>query len=80
MGDEEILNKWYVEMNSIFPDVKNGTVLTAIFIPGKDTEFFENNRSIGAIKGDNFLRRFSDIWLGEKTSEPALRKKLLGLT
>lgn len=76
--DESILKKWHAEMNAIFPDVQNGTVLTAVFMPGKQTEFFENGRKIGVVAGDDFLRRFSDIWLSEKTSEPALRKKLLG--
>lgn len=76
--DEDMLRKWHVEMNAIFPDVQNGTVLTAVFTPGKHTEFFENGRKIGTVKGDDFLHRFSGIWLSENTSEPALRKKLLG--
>lgn len=77
--DEEMLKKWHKEMKDIFPNVKNGTVLSAVFVPGKYTEFFENDRSIGIIKGDEFLRQFSGIWLNEKTSESDLRKKLLGL-
>lgn len=76
--DDETLAKWHKEMNAIFPDVKKDTVLTAVFFPGKHTEFFENGRSIGTIKGDDFLRHFSGIWLNERTSEPSLRKKLLG--
>lgn len=77
-NDEDTLRKWHTELNAIFPDVQNGTVLTAVFIPGKQTEFFENGRKIGIVKGDDFLNRFSGIWLSEKTSEPSLRKKLLG--
>lgn len=77
--DEDMLNQWHAEMDAIFPDVQNGTVLTAFFVPGKHTEFFENGRSMGIVEGDEFLHRFSGIWLSEKTSEPALRKQLLGL-
>lgn len=78
MNDAALLDLWHREMTDIFPNVKNGTVLTAIFIPGSHTEFFENNSSLGTIKGDDFLRWFSGIWLSEKTSEPSLRIKLLG--
>jgi len=80
LQDEEMLKTWHAEMSAIFPDVQNGTVLTAVFTPGKHTEFFQNNRSIGTINGDDFLHYFSGIWLSEKTSEPALREKLLGLS
>lgn len=76
--DEATLTRWHGEMKSIFPDVKDGTVLTAVFVPGQHTEFFENGRRIGTVQGDDFVRWFSGIWLNERTSEPALRKKLLG--
>lgn len=76
--DEVMLAAWHAQMKAIFPNVSEGTVLTAIFIPGKHTAFYEGNKPIGTIKSDAFIAWFSDIWLGEKTSEPALRRKLLG--
>lgn len=76
--DEVALAAWHAQMKAIFPDVNNGTTLSAVFIPGQHTEFFENNKRIGTIKGDAFLRQFSSIWLSKKTSEPALRQELLG--
>lgn len=79
-NDDAVLATWHKQMKAIFPNVDKDTVLTAVFMPGKHTEFFENGRHIGTVKGDDFLHRFSDIWLSEKTSEPALRKKLLGLS
>ena len=78
LQDDVLLAQWYREIKAIFPDVKKGTVLTAIFLPGQRTDFFENERLIGTVKGNDFLRWFSGIWLSDKTSEPALRKKLLG--
>ncbi len=78
-NDEVRLAAWNAQMKSIFPDVKNGSILSAIFIPGKQTTFYNGNQPIGVIKGDEFSRRFFDIWLSEKTSEPELRKQLLGL-
>lgn len=77
-NDEVALAAWHTKMKAIFPDVKNSTILSAVFIPGKHTKFFANNRPIGSIKGNGFIRWFSGIWLSEKTSDPELRKKLLG--
>ena len=78
LQNETLLAQWYKEIKAIFPDVKKGTVLTAIFLPGQRTDFFENEKLIGTVKGGDFLHWFSGIWLSDKTSEPALRKKLLG--
>lgn len=79
-SDEEKLADWNTQMKNIFPDTKHGTRLTAVFIPGKKTIFYEGDRQIGTIKDAEFTQMFSDIWLGEKTSEPGLRRKLLGLS
>ena len=69
---------WFAQMRRIFPDVTPGTVLTGIYIPEKETIFFDNQREIGRIRDPDFGRRFFDIWLGEGSSAPDLRKKLLG--
>jgi hypothetical protein len=78
-NDEVKLAAWNAQLKSIFPDVQPGSVLSAVFIPGKHTQFFNNGAPIGTIKGDEFANHFAGIWLSEKTSEPALRKQLLGL-
>lgn len=77
--DEVTLAAWHAQMKAIFPDVKNGTVLTAVYAPGKHTAFYNGTTVIGAIKGDDFGNAFFGIWLAEKTSEPTLRRALLGL-
>lgn len=80
-GDEIKLAAWNTQLKTIFPDVENGTVLSAVFIPDqKKTIFYNGNKQIGIIKDAEFTKWFSDIWLGEKTSEPTLRRKLLGLS
>lgn len=78
--DEIKLSAWNAQMKNIFPDVENGTVLSAVFIPEKETIFYNKDKQIGVIKDAKFTRLFSNIWLGEKTSEPDLRRKLLGLS
>jgi hypothetical protein len=79
-ADEERLAKWEKEMSNIFPDVQDGLVLSAVFIPGKETIFYQDDKAIGRVKDPEFTRFFANIWLGDNTLEPALRNKLLGLS
>ena len=37
-----------------------------------------NGRAGGELRDAEFARRFIGIWLGEQTSQPALRQSLLG--
>jgi hypothetical protein len=76
--DAATLVTWYAQMQQIFPDVAAGTVLSAVYVPGQQTEFYAGNKSLGVITDDDFGRSFFGIWLGEKTSEPGLRRALLG--
>lgn len=76
-SDEQQLADWRKQMQDIFPDVKNGTELVALFIAHKTT-FYHDGRISGVIQDLQFSKHFSNIWLSEKTSEPALRKALLG--
>jgi hypothetical protein len=78
-NDETKLADWNRQMKDIFPNVKDGTMLYAVFKPGKKTLFYHDSNPVGTINDAAFTQRFADIWLGEKTSEPSLRKKLLGL-
>jgi hypothetical protein len=72
------LNDWHAQMLKLFPDVHKGTELTAVFTPSQSTHFYHNDQSIGSINDPEFTKQFADIWLSQKTSEPELRKKLLG--
>ena len=78
-ADETTLDSWQEKMRGIFPNVKNGANITAVFTAQKSTIFYANGKPIGSIKDASFSTQFFNIWLSEKTSEPALRKKLLGL-
>ncbi len=79
-GDERKLAEWQAQLRNIFPLVTKGSQLTAVAEPGKPTRFYFNDKPIGSIADAQFGPRFFDIWLGEKTSEPELRKKLLGFS
>lgn len=76
-ADKKQLALWSAEMEKIFPDIRSGDSLTGVYT-GNKTVFCHGDRKIGAIDGKDFARHFFGIWLSEKTSAPALRRKLLG--
>jgi hypothetical protein len=78
-SNEAILKQWQTQMQDLFPNVKEGTELTAVRNPQKSTDFYFDGQFIGSIQDPDFGTHFFNIWLSEKTSEPTLRKKLLGL-
>ncbi|WP_240615563.1 chalcone isomerase family protein [Alteromonas facilis] len=77
-NDTSTLSAWNEQMQAIFPDVKKGQTITGVALDGV-ASFYLNDKPIGQIKDAQFTQRFFDIWLGEKTSEPGLRKQLLKL-
>ena len=74
----DVAETWLSKMESIFPDVSEGDVLTGIAINKEETQFYFNGEYIDAVQDGDFTSRFFDIWLGNKTSEPKFRKQLLG--
>tara|TARA_R110000868_G_scaffold189695_2_gene433180 strand:- start:229555 stop:230058 length:504 start_codon:yes stop_codon:yes gene_type:complete len=76
--DKEKLEQWREEMRKIFPNVTDSDILTGIYNPNKPTKFLKNNQEIGVVEDPEFGKWFFGIWLSEKTSQPRLRKVLLG--
>jgi hypothetical protein len=64
----------------LFPDVKSGDTITALHTPGAPTRFFHNGVFVAASDDAAFAEPFFAIWLSPRTSDPALRAKLLKLT
>lgn len=75
----EKLATWKSKLDSIIPDVDTSTTITGVQDSNVHTIFYKNGTLIGEIKDPQFTRAFFNIWLGEKTSEPKLRSRLLGL-
>lgn len=69
---------WQQEMQRVFPNVKDGDRIRAVAWPDKKVVFFYNGKPTGEVTEPEFTRAFTAIWVGEKTSEPELRAKLLG--
>lgn len=78
-NDKTALDKWQAFMTEVFPDVKKGSVLSGIKSSDNTVTFLSDDKPIGEIKDSGFAHYFFGIWLDEKTSEPDLREKLLGL-
>lgn len=77
-ADELRLAAWHEQMRKIFPDVKEGVILTGILTQDAQTIFYKDGSEIGHIKDPEFGKAFFNIWLSQKTSVPGLRQKLLG--
>ena len=69
---------WQAAMTRAFPDVIAGDRLTGINQADGTTRFFHNARSTASVSDPEFARRFFGIWLAQTTSEPALRRRLIG--
>ncbi len=69
---------WQAAMTRAFPDVVPGDRLTGVHLPGEATRFFHNGRPTSALADPLFARLFFGIWLAVTTSEPGLRRQLIG--
>lgn len=71
--------KWLAEMEAAFPDVKAGDRISGVVTePGSAIQFFINGKPGRKVADAAFARHFIGIWLAPQTSEPELRKALLG--
>lgn len=77
-SDEVKLATWHTQMRNIFPDVDDGISLTGVYTKKGDAVFYLDNTEIGRVQDPEFSKAFFGIWLDEKTSDPDLRRKLLG--
>ena len=69
---------WLQAMVLAFPDVKAGDRITGLHAPGVGARFWFNGQSRPEVRDAEFSRAFFGIWLSEASSEPAMRKSLLG--
>lgn len=76
---DENINEWLHSIDEIWPDIKDGDRLT--FYVGEDKKgyFYHNDTLLGGIENQAFSGAFLAIWLSEQTSQPQLRRQLLGL-
>ena len=78
-GTPEQHAAWSTALDGIFPTVREGDELVGVHVPGRGARFQFNGKPIGELADEAFSRAFFRIWLDPRTSEPNLRKSLLGL-
>lgn len=59
-------------------DLREGSVVTIDYLPGKGMSMGLDDRPIGSIPGDEFYHAILRLWLG-KPLQPSIRTGLLGL-
>ncbi len=78
VADEATLARWRELIGDIIPDVDANTKLLGIADANQHAVFLRNGEPLGKIEDPAFTRAFFGIWLSEATSEPGLRRRLLG--
>ena len=77
-NDTDRLASWEKQLQQIIPDVTKGSTITGVRTREAHTRFYFGDKYIGQIQDAAFTKAFFDIWLGENTSQPKLRKGLIG--
>lgn len=87
---DELQILWIAKLNTIFTNIKTNDTILLVINESKESQFFlkKNNaeknepninyKKIGMINQPEFGPYFLSIWLSKYTSEPKLRKKLIG--
>lgn len=76
-GAEE---RWRGELTRAFPDVRPGDRLVGVRLPGEPLRFYLNGAFYSEIHEPRLARAFFGLWLDPRTSEPEMRRRLLGGT
>jgi hypothetical protein len=77
-GTPEQRARWGEQMKQFFVDVVGGDHITGVNLPQIGVRYYYNGKLLGEILDREFAKAFFAIWLDPRTSEPELRKKLLG--
>jgi Chalcone isomerase-like len=69
---------WLSTLSDVLPEIKKGDRLIGLHKPGTGVSFWHNGKRSGEIRDAEFSKQFFAIWLSPKTTDPKLRKALLG--
>lgn len=77
MGGAAQRGAWLARMKEIFPDVKEGTRIGGVYLPGGGARFYVDGKALASVPDPQFARAFFAIWLDPRTSAQSLRAALL---
>ncbi len=69
---------WLRQLSVLWPDVKKGDSITFLIAENGKGSFYHNNRLLGQVDNPDMAEAFLDIWLAKNTSQPRLRRQLIG--
>lgn len=75
--DDAKLNTYRRYLEKVFPDVKEGDTITAIYFPHEKVIFFHNGTASGEVADKNFGKDFLNIWLSPKTKAKELQHSVV---
>lgn len=70
--------QWLAQLQALIPDVDARDRLSAVWAPSQALRLIGNGRTLGELQDPALGRRFLGIWLSPQTSQPDLRRNLLG--
>ncbi len=76
--DKELYSPWLQKLSKLWPEIKDGDNLTFLVADNGHGNFYHNGTWLGRIDSPAFSEAFLSIWLSPRTSEPGLRRQLLG--
>ena len=79
VADEPTLTRWSRALAAALPSVEAGETLAGLHRPGRGAAFWHDGRPTAELDDPALADAFFAIWLDERTREPALRARLLGL-
>ena len=79
LADEPTLARWAGALAAALPAVAAGDTLTGLHRPGRGAALWHDGRPTAELADPALAQAFFAIWLDERTREPALRARLLGL-
>ena len=68
---------WLAALQAIFPDVKEGSHISAVYVPAAGVRFYLDGAALGEVGDAAFGPAFFAIWLAPASSAGHLRDELL---
>ena len=64
---------WLERMQAIFPDVREGSRLSGLFLPGEGVRFYRDGKPLATVADPAFAQAFFGIWLCLLYTSPSPR-------
>jgi hypothetical protein len=77
-GEQPERQRMIASLQTLFCDVEDGDTIIGYHYPGEGAEFYCNDQRMGRLDDSKLAAAFFAIWLDPRTSEPELRRQLLG--